>query len=52
MTPEHIAKTRRTGSIQSNKTREKISRSLNKEKICKYCSKILKGDIALNQHIK
>lgn len=51
-TPEHIAKTRRTGSTQSKETREKISNSLSKKRICKYCSKILKGDIALNQHIK
>ena len=34
------------------KNRDKISNSLSKEKICKYCNKILKGDIALNQHIK
>lgn len=51
-TPEHIAKTRRTGSTQSKETRDKISNSLSKERICKYCNKILKGDIALNQHVK
>ena len=52
MSPEHIAKTRRTGSIQSKETREKISTSLSKERICEYCNKKLKGDIKYDHHVK
>lgn len=42
MTPEHVAKTRRTGSIQTKETREKISQSLSKERTCHYCGKKIK----------
>lgn len=52
MSPEHIAKTRRTGSIQSKETKEKISNSLSKERICEYCNKKLKGDIEYDYHVK
>lgn len=52
MTPEHITKTRRTGSIQSKETREKISQSLSKERTCHYCGKKLKNSLVLKQHIK
>lgn len=51
-TPEHIAKTRRTGSTQSKKTRDKISQSLSKERTCHYCGKKLKNSLVLKQHIK
>ena len=52
MSPEHIAKTRRTGSTQSKETREKISNSLSKERTCHYCGKKLKNSVVLKQHIK
>lgn len=52
MSPEHIAKTRRTGSTQSKETREKISNSLSKERVCYYCGKKLKNSLVLKQHIK
>lgn len=43
MTPEHIAKTRRTGSTQSKETREKISQKLIQEWECEYCGLRLNG---------
>jgi len=52
MSPEHIAKTRRTGSTQSKETREKISNSLSKERTCYYCNKKIKNGVLLKQHIK
>ena len=48
--PEHIAKTRRTGSTQSPETRRKIGESCSKERECHLCGERIRGMRALNAH--
>lgn len=52
MTPEHLAKTRRTGSTQSLEIRKKISNSLSKESKCKVCGKVFKSVALRDKHYK
>ncbi|QLF86952.1 GIY-YIG homing endonuclease [Staphylococcus phage vB_SepM_BE05] len=52
MTAEHIKKTRRTGTKQSKETREKISDTLSKQRVCHYCGEKIKSGVALKKHIK
>lgn len=48
--PEHVAKTRRTGSTQSPETRRKIGESCSKERECHLCGGRIRGMIALKAH--
>lgn len=52
MTTEHLIKTRRTGSKLSKETKEKISNTLSKQRICHYCGKKIKSGISLKRHIR
>ena len=48
--PEHVAKTRRTGSTQSTETRRKIGESCSKERECHLCGERIRGMRALKAH--
>lgn len=52
MTPEHIAKTRRTGSTQSAETRKKISETGKKKTMCPICNKMFPSRLEMSTHYK
>lgn len=52
MTPEHIAKTRRTGSTQSAETRKKISEAGKKKTACPICNKMFPSRLEMSAHYK
>lgn len=52
MTPEHIAKTRRTGSTQSAETRKKISEAGKKKTACPICNKVFPSRLEMSVHYK
>lgn len=52
MTEEHIKKTRRTGTKQSKETKEKISNTLSKQRVCHYCGEKIKSGVALKKAYK